>query len=167
MPEITDDELMAEAETRHKLRVAESEAELRREVEAIRLVKRLRRKCVSDSLLPKDGVKPGVSHKKQPIPAASPRPVPQETGDEWPGLRNVIRRVAYEKGVFGLDEVLSHIKSRYPSKAEKLKRVDVSRELWRAKEKGDIAVSEEGAGKRPAVYKNVPLVQDGRVVVPS
>jgi hypothetical protein len=98
-------------------------------------------------------VVPTISPEPEP-PNGSPPAKANGSHREWPGLRAAIRgAIAYTPNKFTLDDITMLISDRYPDKAETLRRVHVSGELWRMKRNGEIKVIEEGSGNRPSVYQ--------------
>ncbi|HEV2292410.1 MAG TPA: hypothetical protein VGR35_01060 [Tepidisphaeraceae bacterium] len=139
------EELVAAAEEQKRRRLVEAEGEIeaqfQRDVEAIDRVLALNAQAAETN---------GNGHP--------PLSLPEQTRSfgiqTWPGLSLAIRRaIDAHQSEFDLDSILNWIVSQYPDK--ELKRVDLSRELWRLKQKRRIQVVEPGAGKRPAIYMKV------------
>ena len=149
--DIKKDQLIAAAKKEREKRIAEAEAAFQRDLESIDRVIALQDQ--SPNVIPSNGKHPSELH----IPLADDAPR-RFIHRDWPGFPVAIAQaVSAQSDTFGLDSVLNYIVARYPN--HEIKRVDISRELWRLKERKLIIVVEGGAGKRPAVYRKPQEVQ--------
>lgn len=143
----TEYDLLEQAATEKCNRIIrEARENLRRELDAINVVRELRKQTV------KRAKRNGKTNTVHAEVVASPRPETPSEKATWPGRINMIFQLAAIRETFSLDDIMEHAAKNFPD--HPLERGPVARDLWRLRKEKRVAVV--GTNGTASLYRALP-----------